>query len=148
MRRCFWEWLGRLGGGWRRGEAELRVEKGGEKRKAKSLHGEHRGRRARREEGEEFKSAGVNVGDCAAIPPLRGPTRHKSARKKKSGRSGRDDSSWNRNRRGIHRTEGVRCKTVTRSADFAWNDGFWCGAASAEFGEGLTPEGVRYRAGD
>jgi hypothetical protein len=26
------------------------------------------------------------------IPPLRGPTRHKSARKKKSGRSGRDDN--------------------------------------------------------
>src|SRR5208282_1122958 len=28
----------------------------------------------------------------AAIPPLRGPTRHNSARKRKSGRSGRDDS--------------------------------------------------------
>ena len=27
----------------------------------------------------------------AAIPPLRGPTRRKAARKKKSGRSGRDD---------------------------------------------------------
>ena len=27
----------------------------------------------------------------AMVPPLRGPTRHKTARKKKSGRSGRDD---------------------------------------------------------
>ena len=28
------------------------------------------------------------------IPPLRGPTRHNSVRKKKSGRSGRDDRFW------------------------------------------------------
>jgi len=28
------------------------------------------------------------------IPPLRGPTRQKAARQKKSGRSGRDDSFW------------------------------------------------------
>ena len=27
----------------------------------------------------------------APVPPLRGPTRHKTAQKKKSGRSGRDD---------------------------------------------------------
>jgi hypothetical protein len=49
-------------------------------------------------------------GDCAAIPPLRngkrhrcsgrddrikkGRTRHNAARKKRSGRSGRDDSCW------------------------------------------------------
>jgi len=29
--------------------------------------------------------------DCAAIPPLRGPTRQTAARKKMSGRFGRDD---------------------------------------------------------
>jgi len=31
-------------------------------------------------------------GDCAAIPPLRGPTCQKAARRKKSGRSGRNDN--------------------------------------------------------
>src|SRR5208337_3296451 len=31
-------------------------------------------------------------GDCAAIPPLRGPTRQKAARRRKSGRCGRDDN--------------------------------------------------------
>jgi len=30
--------------------------------------------------------------DFATIPPLRGPTRPRAARKRKSGRSGRDDS--------------------------------------------------------
>jgi hypothetical protein len=34
----------------------------------------------------------MRLRDCAAIPPLRGPTRHKLAWKKKSARSGRDDS--------------------------------------------------------
>jgi len=33
----------------------------------------------------------VNSDDCAAIPPLRGPTRQNATRKRKSGRSGRDD---------------------------------------------------------
>jgi len=36
-------------------------------------------------------SAPVGTG---GIPPLRGPTRHSSARRKKSGRSGRDDRIW------------------------------------------------------
>jgi len=31
--------------------------------------------------------------DFATIPPLHGPTRQKAARKRKSGRSGRDDNS-------------------------------------------------------
>ncbi len=32
------------------------------------------------------------MGVVATIPPLRGPTRHTTARKRRSGRSGRDDS--------------------------------------------------------
>jgi len=32
--------------------------------------------------------------DGATIPPLRGPTRQKAARKRKSGRSGRNDNFW------------------------------------------------------
>src|SRR5208337_265761 len=42
----------------------------------------------------------VNSGDCAAIPPLRGPTRQNATRKRKSGRSGRDDSVEFGERRG------------------------------------------------
>jgi hypothetical protein len=34
----------------------------------------------------------VVVLDFVTIPPLRGPTRRKTARKRRSGRSGRDDS--------------------------------------------------------
>jgi len=53
----------------------------------KGLHGGHRERRVRREE----KSKRVAIGyDSAAIPPLRGPTRQKAARKEKSGPALRD----------------------------------------------------------
>src|SRR5258708_22337943 len=53
-------------------------------------------RRSRREEAEGRKIRGSAV-DCdwvcriATVPPLRGPTRHKPARREKSDRSGRDD---------------------------------------------------------
>ena len=46
-----------------------------------------------RERGEWLLSS-TSVADWLGqltIPPLRGPTRHKTARKRKSGRSGRDD---------------------------------------------------------
>src|SRR5208283_2768694 len=46
-----------------------------------------------REEGKSGKARwALRCGSVAAIPPLRGPTRHTLARKKNSGRSGRDDS--------------------------------------------------------
>jgi hypothetical protein len=41
----------------------------------------------------------MNRSDSATIPPLRGPTRHKVARKRKSGRSGQDDRAyWGKSR--------------------------------------------------
>jgi len=61
----------------------------------------------------EIRKAGWEArrSDCAAIPPLR----HGIGRRC----SGRDD----RKRREIHRTKGVRWKTVPRFADSARNDG-------------------------
>jgi hypothetical protein len=45
----------------------------------------------RNSKSEKRKSRRGTHWDGAAIPPLRGPTRQKAARKEKSGRSGRDD---------------------------------------------------------
>src|SRR5208282_2354401 len=57
MRRCCWEWCGRLGGGWRRGEGSSENRKWKiEKRKAKNLHRGHRERRVRRGRKEEPKT--------------------------------------------------------------------------------------------
>jgi hypothetical protein len=44
------------------------------------------------EESGEWRVTGGEPEKEKQIPPLRGPTRQKAARKKKSGRSGRDDS--------------------------------------------------------
>ncbi len=54
------------------------------------------------EAGIEMRKAKFEVRyrDGAAIPPLRGPTRQKAARKRKSGRSGRDDNPCRTNRQG------------------------------------------------
>jgi hypothetical protein len=83
---------------------QLKVEV--KRNEEKRLRRDPRGRRVRREE----KSKRVAIGwDSAAIPPLRGPTRQKAARKEKSDRSGRDDKIG-----GTARTSGRDQRTRKR----------------------------------
>jgi len=82
-----------------RGEGAQRQEKRKAKRDGNTEFTEIRTQRARRIEQEGFLTSQTPFGmmglgqqlDLATIPPLRGPTRQKSARRRKSGRSGRDD---------------------------------------------------------
>src|SRR5208283_3836323 len=82
-------------------EAKKQRSKEAKKQRSKELTQRSQGHRAHREErsGETQEHAREQLclrvrveeeGD-RGIPPLRGPTRHNSARKRESGRSGRDD---------------------------------------------------------
>ena len=72
-------------GGWKRNEVEEAKEvlevKDEERSRTRQRFARRRQRRKRRK-------------SVAAIPRLRGPTRQNAARKKKSGRSARDDRFW------------------------------------------------------
>jgi len=77
------------------------------------------------------------------IPPLRGPTRQKAARKKGSGRSGRDDS-WLCLQTAPSKTQAVCSgpfRAQGRRDDTLLRWGVWVAWA----GDGLRPEGLSYR---
>src|SRR5258708_40067240 len=93
-------------------------------------------RRSRREEAEGRKIRG-SAFDCdwvcriATVPPLRGPTRHKPARREKSGRSGRDDGKTQIQEGGVK--PPLPCRLLPRGVFF---DRHAVVADAAAFGRG------------